>query len=362
MNHQPTERRSAGSRAVRIAGLGRYLPRQVVTNEELEGRFDLPEGWIQERTGVRERRRADVDGGECASEMGAHAAREALEEACFEPRDLDLIVNASGTPEQVIPDGGALLQRELGLERSGVASFSVHATCLGFIAALDVVASLLETDRYRRALIVCSEVASLGVAGVDPKSESLFGDAAAAAVITASIETDSDGLDSVAETGATSSLDSLLFRTWSQGADLTAIPGGGTRRHPLREDAVPDELRFAMNGPAVLQLCLRRAGKFFDELHPSLRVHGMSGSGPRDAVDVAITHQPSKAGLDAMERFGVERALTVRTLESLGNCVAASLPLTLVEAVRSGRLVRGQRALLFGTGAGLSMAGALLRY
>lgn len=338
------------SRPIRLAGLGRYLPEAIVTNAELEDRFGVPSGWIFEKTGVRERRRADVTGGECASEMGARAAHEALAEAGIKARDLDLIVNASGTPEQAIPDGGPLLQRALGLERSGIQAFTVHATCLSFLAALDVVASMITVGTHRRALIVSSEVGSLGVVGADPKSEALWGDAAAAAVVTAS--TVGDG----------SALERVLFRTWSQGADLTSIPGGGTRRHPLAAHSTPEDLRFAMNGQGVLQLCLRRAGKFFDELHPPLRQQGMDATNADEAIDLAITHQPSKAGLAAMEKFGVDPKRTVVTLDRLGNCVAASLPSTLYEAVRDGRLKRGERALLFGTGAGLSMAGALLRF
>ncbi|QDV05958.1 3-oxoacyl-[acyl-carrier-protein] synthase 3 [Planctomycetes bacterium Poly30] len=334
-------------RPVRIAGIGRYLPETVVTNGELEERFGVPTGWIEEKTGVIERRRADVAGGETASIMGAAALAEALGDG---PLELDLILNASGTPEQAIPDGGPLIQRALGLHRSGIPCFTVHATCLSFLAALDVAASMLTVGTHRRIAIVSTEIGSTGVSGVDPKSESLWGDAAAAVVLERTNP----------EQG--SALERVLFRTWSEGADLTSIRGGGTKLHPSRPGAVPEDLHFQMNGPAVLQMCLRRAGRFFAELHPSLRTGGMDGSGPSERIDVAITHQPSKAGLEGMERFGVLRERTVVTLDRLGNCVAASIPCTLYEAIQTGRLQRGQRALLFGTGAGLSMAGALLTY
>ena len=346
-NHEP---RLPVPRPVRITGIGRYLPPKVVTNGELEKRFDLPSGWVAAKTGVLERRRADVAAGETASVMGAAALTEALEEANLAATDLDLIINASGTPEQLIPDGGPLIQRELGLGRSGIPCFTVHATCLSFIAALDVAASMLAAGTHRRIAIVSTEIGSLGVNGVDPKSDCLWGDAAAAVVLEPSPE------------GSGSSLERVLLRTWSEGADLTLIRGGGTKLSPLRPGAVPEELHFTMNGPAVLQMCLRRAGRFFADLHPPLRQGGMDGSGPVDRIDLAVTHQPSKPGIEAMERFGIAADRTVITLDRLGNCIAASLPCTLFEAIRSKRLRRGDRALLFGTGAGLSMAGAVLTF
>ncbi|MFT5732814.1 MAG: 3-oxoacyl-[acyl-carrier-protein] synthase-3 [Planctomycetota bacterium] len=178
-------------------------------------------------------------------------------------------------------------------------------------------------------------------------SESLWGDAAAAAIVER------------AEHKSASSFERVLIRTRSEGAELTSIRGGGTKLHPFRADAVPEDFHFQMNGQAVLQMCLRRAGRFFADFHPSLRTSGMDSTEPSETIHVAIIRQPSKAALEEMERIGILPDSTVVTLDRLGNCVAASLPCTLYEAVQTGRLKRGQRALLFGTGAGLSMAGAL---
>jgi len=331
-------------RLVRIAGLGQYLPARVVTNDELEARFALARGWILAHNGVRERRRADVVGGETATWMAAAAAREALDEAGLAPAELDLIVNASGTPEQAIPDGAPLVQRHLGLGRSGIPSFSVHATCLSFCAALDVVASLVATGRHRRVLVVSSDIGSASVVGHDAASETLWGDAAAAAVIVPSAP------------GESSAVHRARMHTWSEGASFTEVRGGGTRSVIEGDDGDPEQRRFIMRGPDVLRLSLRMARPFFADLLPGYATHGCDG------IDVVVPHQPSLAGLDALAAMGVPRDRTVVTLAELGNCVAASMPCSLYAAARTGVLRRGHKVLLFGTGAGLSMAGAVLTY
>lgn len=354
MNHTTSE----PPRHVRIVGLGRYLPSRVVTNDELEARYGLPPGWIGTHNGVLERRRADVVAGETATWMAAEAAREALARAGLAPEQLDLVVNASGTPEQAIPDNAPLVQRHLGLERSGIPCFSVHATCLSFCVALDVVSALIAAGSYRRVLVVSSDVGSASVVGVDPYSETLWGDAAAAAVLVPSAPAEP------------SAVHRLRLRTWSEGAALTEVRGCGTRLHPGRPGADPDELRFVMRGPDVLRLSLRHARGFLDELlggrrgGDDLRAPERRRGAPLsfDGIDVIVPHQPSLAGLEALAALGVPRERTVVTLPQLGNCVAASLPSSLYEAEARGCLLRGVTVMLVGTGAGLSMAGAVLTY
>ena len=300
----------------------------------------LPAGWIEDKQGVLERRWADPRAGETATWMGAEAAREALDEAGLAPSDLDLIVNASGTPEQAIPDGGPLLQRHLGLGASGIPCFSLHATCLSFLVALDVAATYLRDGRYRRVLVVSSEVASAGLNFAEPESSTLFGDAAAAAVL---VPTPS---------GQGSRVEAMRFSTFGQGADFTQIPGCGTLRPPSAAGADPLDATFHMSGPDVLRMALRTAPAFLEQLRPGLS----QGLGD---IDLVVPHQASLVGLRAFRRLGWPEERVVVTLDRLGNCVGASLPATLYEAARSGRLRRGQRFLLFGTGAGFSLGAAL---
>src|SRR5579859_523733 len=325
---------------IKIAGLGRYLPERVVPSAEVEALCGLPAGWIERHSGVRERRWATT---ETASYMGAQAAREAVTEAGLALSDIDLIVNASGTPEQAIPDGGPLIQRQLGLGASGIACLSVHATCLSFLAAIDVAANLLAMERYRRILIVTSEVGSVGINFKEPESASLIGDAAAAAVVVRT------------PPGEAAGLHAARLETYGDGADFTAIRGAGTRRPPNHPDTRPEDNLFHMDGRQVLRMALGYSGPFLERLRPGLS---------RGLGDIALVvpHQPSLVGLRAMQTFGWPAERIVVSIDHLGNCVAASLPATLYEAVRQGRLRRGEQVLLVGTGAGLSLGGVILTY
>jgi 3-oxoacyl-[acyl-carrier-protein] synthase-3 len=166
---------------VRLAGLGSYLPDRRVTNAELEDRLGIAPGWIRRATGVEERRYA---GDESASTMGAAAARDALAAAGLEPGDLDAIVGAAAAPQQAIPCTAVFIARELGLADGRAACFDLNATCLSFLFALHTVANLIASGAYRTVLIVSSEVASRTLNPNERESAVLFGDAAAAAIVT----------------------------------------------------------------------------------------------------------------------------------------------------------------------------------
>lgn len=145
------------------------------------------------------------------------------------------------------------------------------------------------------------------------------------------------------------------MRTWPEGLELAEVRGGGTLRPPGSPESAPGDHPFHMEGPRMLRLARRYAAAFLEELRPGL---SRSAGGLR----LIVSHQPSAAGLAMLSRFGWPENRVVRTLEHLGNCVAASLPLTLVEAARSGRLARGDEILLVGTGAGVSLGGMFAVY
>jgi 3-oxoacyl-[acyl-carrier-protein] synthase-3 len=275
--------------------------------------------------------------------MAAEAAREALDEARLEPRDLNLIINASGTAEQAIPDMGALLQRQLGLGNSGIPSMTVHNTCLSFLAAMDVASNYLSSGRYTNILIASSDISSCGINLKEPESATLVGDAAAAVVVTRSGD------------GDRSAIHHANFRTYGDGAYLTTIMGGGSALHPSKPGHNPDNDLFHMDGSAVLRMVRRIDEAFLEELYPGLSKSLLD-------IDIVVPHQASRVGLHMLRRFGWPEAKVMQTLGWLGNCVAASIPATLYQAVRDGSLKRGEKLLLVGTGAGLSIGGLVMTY
>jgi 3-oxoacyl-[acyl-carrier-protein] synthase-3 len=325
---------------LKIIGLGRYLPERVVPSSELEAMCGLSAGWVERRNGVRERRWVTD---ETSSFMSAQAALEALDEAKLKPNQLDLIINASGTAEQAIPDTGALIQRQLGLGKSGIPAMTVHNTCLSFITGMDVAGNYLQSGRYKNILIASCDVSSCGINPKEPESASLVGDAAAAVVVTRPDE------------GEPSSIHHAHLKTYGEGAYLTAIMGGGSARHPRFPNHNPDDDLFHMDGPAVLRMVRGIAADFLEELYPGLSKSLVD-------IDIVVPHQASKVGLLMLERFGWPEAKIMRTIEWLGNCVAASIPATLYQAVRDGNIQRGNKVLIAGTGAGLSIGGLVLTF
>lgn len=268
---------------------------------------------------------------------------QALEAAGWEPGDVDVIVGACGVMEQPIPGTACLIQRRLGLGGSGAPAFDINATCLSFLVALDTVAMGLAAGRWRRALIVSSDIASAALDMTDPEASVIFGDGAAAVAVEAS-------------EGPSALLGSRL-ETYGDGADLCRLEAGGTRLRP--HDDLPTFLegaRFRMDGPGVFRATARRFEPFIGRL--------MSAAGlEADDVDLVVPHQASAPALSHLRHvlpWAHDRVIDI--FSDHGNQIAASLPSALHAAVSSGRLVRGDVALLLGTAAGVSLGGAAIRY
>lgn len=327
---------------LQIVSMGKYLPERQVSAAELEAEMGLEPGFIVARSGVANRHFAAP--GESNSTMGARAMQQALDQAGLAFEDLDLMINASGSYDYPIPETSCLIQRALGKGDSGIPCFTVDATCLSFITALDVAAAFMASGRYRRIGIVSSEVASRSLNYKEWESATLLGDGAAAAIV------------APAPAGSPSALLSSRMETYGQGAFHTYVAGGGNVRHPRHDEVQPDEYTFAMNGLAVLTSAFKRLRTFNKKLFAEL---GFS----LQEVDIFVPHQASRVALEkAQQLFHLSDAQFVANLATHGNCIAASIPMALHDAIEAGRLERGMRVCLLGTGAGLSIGGTVLIY
>lgn len=326
---------------IRIAGTGYYLPERRVTSSELEEQLQLSPGWIERVTGVRERRAAQ---NESSSEMAAAAAQIALENAGLQASDLDAIVGASAIPQQAIPCTAVYVQRQLKLGESGCACFDINSTCLSFYNALHTVAHMVAAGVYNTVLIFSSEITRLGLNPHEPESSVLFGDAAAAVIITRS------------QPSQRSALLHGAMRTYGKGSELTRILGGGSLHHPNNPTTTPEMNMFNMDGPGVFRMAIKQLGPFLNDFFEQIPWQ-------RSEVDALVPHQASGFGLKQLSsRLGFTSEQVIINLATRGNCIAASTPLALAESVESGRIKRNDRVLLLGTGAGLSLSAIALIY
>jgi 3-oxoacyl-[acyl-carrier-protein] synthase III len=329
--------------AVRILGTGEYLPRRVVDSAFFDRQCGKPAGWTATSLGVARRHVASPD--ETSSVMGAHAAREAMAAAGMQAGELDCIVSAASVMEQAIPCLASQIQQRLDLGRSGIPAFDVNATCLSFLTAMDLMACAIVQGRYRRVLIVSSEIASAGLNMNDPTTAGLFGDGAAAIVLGRSPE------------GSASSLLASHLETYGIGNELCQVRAGGTRVRI--GDGTDDYQRasyFEMKGKDLY----RMSAHYLPGVLASL--WGMAAIEMSD-LDWIIPHQASGKALDHLTdllMFPVDKL--VRVIEERGNQVATSVPAALHYAILHKNVQRGELLALIGSGAGLSLGGIVLRY
>ena len=316
---------------IKITGSGYYVPSTVETAEDISKKINKSKDWIISRTGVSERRVSDID----VDMMGALAAKQALNKTSAP----DLIINASGVPKQTIPDTSVFIQKELGFK--GVPSFSIHSTCLSFLSAFQTASALIESKQYTKILIVSSDRGTIGRNFNEPESAALLGDAAAAIVL---------------EADSNSAMIDHKMETLSEGAELTQVKGGGTFRHPDNPKTIDKDHYFTMSGPQVYKLARKKVyfmiRKILKENH--LRIKD---------IDFVIPHQASESAVQAYSKFGgFSKDCVMSIISKYGNCVSASIPLALSIAIEQKKIKRGDKIMMIGTGAGLSVAATLIKY
>lgn len=325
-----------------LAGLGAYSPREHRPSQALDAVFGQPSGWTEAQFGIASRGVAAPD--ETTSMMGTEAARRALAMAGWEPGDIDVLIGACGVMEQPIPGASVLIQDALGLGQSGIWAFDVNQTCLSFVTALDVAAMGFAAGRFRRALIVSSDIPSCGLDWDTPASAAIFGDGAAAVCVEAGDDPHGPGMLARG------------FETYGAGKELASVRSGGTRvRVEDGFEAFCEGARFRMDAFGIFKAASRTLPALID------RVLGEAGL-TRESVDVIVGHQASRPAIEHARRLmGGDPERVVDIFTTRGNQIAASLPTVLVEAQATGRLGPGKTVLLLGTAAGISLAAMVLR-
>jgi len=318
----------------RITGTGGYLPVRVLTNADLERMVDTSDEWIFTRTGIRERHIAAE--GETTSMLAEHACNRAIEAAGVDRSDIDLIVVATTTPDQVFPSTACILQDRLGIH--GCAAFDVQAVCTGFVYALSIADKFIRTGSATRALVVGAETLSRILDWTDRSTCVLFGDGAGAVVLEASEE---PGIIS-SHLHADGKYKSLLH-----------VPSGVSTSY---DDVLKGEAFLQMQGSEVFKVAVNTLESIVDE---TLEANGMS----KEDVDWVVPHQANMRILHATARkLGLPMERVVATVGAHGNTSAASVPLALDVAVRDGRIVPGQTVLMEAFGGGFTWGSVLMRF
>ncbi|WP_177419992.1 beta-ketoacyl-ACP synthase III [endosymbiont of Lamellibrachia barhami] len=318
----------------RIAGTGSYLPEKTLTNKDLEKIVDTTDQWIVDRTGIKKRHIAADD--EYTCDLAEKAARNAMEMAGVEPKDIDLIVVATTTPDQIFPSTACLLQARLGIH--GPAAFDVQAVCTGFVYAVGVADKFIKTGSAKCALVIGAETLSRIVDWSDRNTCVLFGDGAGAVVLEAS---DEPGIIST-HLHADGAFEGLL-----------RVPSGVSRNYGALQEGVA---YMEMRGNEVFKMAVTTLGRIVDE---TLKANDMS----RSDVDWLIPHQANIRIINATaKKLRTSMDRVVVTVHEHGNTSAASVPLALDTAVRDGRIKRGETLLMEAFGGGFTWGSVLVKF
>ncbi|MCE5233972.1 MAG: beta-ketoacyl-ACP synthase III [Mizugakiibacter sp.] len=319
----------------RIIGTGSYLPERVVTNADLEKLVETSDEWIRSRTGIRERRMA-ADG-ETTGDLSFYAATHALDAAGVKASELDMIVLGTTTPDIIFPSTACLLQHRLGA--NGCAAMDINAACSGFVYALGVANAFIRSGQAKRVLAVGAETLTRMLDWSDRSTCVLFGDGAGAVVLEAS---DEPGI--------------LTTRLHADGGykHLLYNPVGVSAGFQLDEKNAG--VRVLMTGNEVFKVAVKTLDRIVGETLEAVGMH-------ESQVDWLIPHQANLRIIEATaKRLGLPMERVIVTVDRHGNTSSGSVPLALDEAVRSGKVQRGQTLLLEAFGGGFTWASALIRY
>ena len=326
--------------SVIIAGVGSYAPAKVLTNEELSKLVDTSDEWIRTRSGIRERRIAAPE--EACSDLAIKAATAALADAKVAAADIDLLIVATCTPDLPLPSTACIVQHKLGIPAHATC-FDIAAACSGFLYALEIAYGQLQTNRYKRALIIGAEKLSTITDWTDRTTCVLFGDGAGAAVLH-KVEQPGIGILGT-DLGADGEFVDNLY-----------IPAGGSRTPASNETVAKHDHCIRMNGREVFKSAVRVMETVAREM---MEQHHLTP----DQISLVIPHQANIRIIEALAtKLEVPLEKFFVNLDRYGNTSSATIPLALDEARRAGRIKPGDLTLLVAFGAGLTYGATLVRW
>ncbi len=331
----------------KITGLGHYVPENVVTNDDLSKVMDTNDEWIQERTGIKERRHV-VKGEDTTTSMGVKAAKVAIERSGIDKNDIDFIIFATLSPDYYFPGPGVLVQRDLDIKTVG--ALDVRNQCSGFVYAISVADQFIKTGMYKNILVIGSEVHSRGL-DMTTRGRSvsvIFGDGAGAAVLTREEDT-SKGI-----------LSTHLHSEGQHAEELSVIaPGMGKRWiTDILEDGDPEDVSYYpyMNGQFVFKNAVVR---FSEVIMEGLKKNNLS---PKD-IDMLIPHQANlRIAQFIQKKFGLSNDQVFNNIMKYGNTTAASIPIALTEAWEQGKIKEEDTVILAAFGSGFTWGSAIIKW
>ena len=331
----------------RIKGLGFYVPENVVTNDDLSKLMDTSDEWIQERTGIQQRRHA-LRGSDTTTSMGVKASLKAIEAAKINKEEIDFIVFATLSPDFFFPGCGVLVQKELGLPTVG--ALDIRNQCSGFIYALSVADQYIKTGMYKNILVIGAETQSpaLDMTTRGRNMAVLFGDGAGAAIVSRSDDPER------------SILSTHLHSQGEHAEQLAMItPGVGTKWvTELLAENDPDDVSYYpnMNGQFVFKNAVVRFAEVIEE---GLKANGLS----REDINMLIPHQANlRISQFVQHQFKLTDEQIFNNIMKYGNTTAASIPIALTEAVQQGKIKDGDLVVLAAFGSGFTWASAIIRW
>ena len=321
----------------KITGVGRYIPEKVLDNAYFESIVDTNDEWITRRTGIKERHVSAPD--EYTTDMATKAAERAIKDAGITAEDLDLIILGSVTPDYFTPAGACVVQGNIGAVNA--AAFDYNAACSGFITGLTIAKQFIENGTYKHILVICADVLSKATDYADRGTCILFGDAAGAAVVSASGETGIITTEIGADGTGAMAITQLAYRDDEEELDKRVSKNKET---------------IWMAGQTVMKFAVKAMAD------ASQKVLGKAGL-TYDDIALVIPHQANYRIVDAaIKRMGITQDKVFLNLEKFGNTSASCIPSSLSQAVEQGRIKKGDKIILVGFGGGLTWGAALLEW